>query len=61
MNKDENIGNEIKIKIGNWEPLKLNETGIITIFSEERKINIETLMVPEVFHNIIPVKKLTEQ
>lgn len=61
MNSTGQLKNKIRIKIANGNILSAKKKGIITICSGGIRINIDTLIVPGVVHNIISVKKLVKK
>lgn len=52
---------QVNIKIANGDILQTNKKGTITVYSHGQEINIEVLIVPKIFHNIISVKRLIKK
>jgi len=50
----------VKIKIANGKALISNTRGQLTVFSNGRRISLSVLVVPDLSHNLLSVKKLTD-
>lgn len=61
MHETEMLDREVNIKIANGQKLKSVKKGILTIYCDGKRINIEALIVPGIYHNIISVRKLTKK
>lgn len=61
MNNIEILNKKVNIKIANGDSIYAIKKGILPVYNKGKKINIEALIVPKLFHNIISVKKLVQK